>query len=85
VLIKAEPLAASEAFRIAGQLHEAGFSAEMDLGSSETSFRWRLDVRRQAPAFVLTDQVTSQRYTAKNASEILAILGEQCVSKNSPA
>ena len=85
VLIKAEPLAASEAFRIAGQLHEAGFSAEMDLGSSETSFRWRLDVRRQAPAFVLTDQVTSQRYTAKNASEILAILGEQCVGKNSPA
>jgi len=85
VLIKAEPLVVAEGFNTARLLHQAGYAAEIDLGAGETNFRWQLDVRSQVPRFVLTDRVKSRQFQMQTAGEVLAVLGEQGASKDSPA
>ncbi|MFC2003304.1 ATP phosphoribosyltransferase regulatory subunit [Chloroflexota bacterium] len=86
ILVKVEASVAKEGFRIVGDLHEAGYVAELDLGGKElTNLRWTLDVRSKAPLFVLTDLVKQRKFELPAASEILAILGEEeCASKSSP-
>ena len=74
VLIEAEPGAIKQGFDIASRLHEAGYVAEFKLEAQEpANLEWRLDVRSKA-LFVLTDQVSHQRFELKTADEVLALL-----------
>ncbi len=76
VLVKAEPEVLKRGFALASYLREAGYVAELQLGGQEpANFRWRLDVQSKAPLFVLTDQISHQKFEAQNASEVLKLLG----------
>jgi len=79
ILIRAQtnqPEAVKDVFRIASCLREAGYTAELDLGSREqANLQWALDIRTEAPLFVLTDQTNQKKFEAQSADEVLAILG----------
>jgi histidyl-tRNA synthetase len=68
-----EPQALKPGFSIAGDLREAGYTAELDLGAQNPAdFGWTLEVR---PArFVLTDRLGQERHEVQNTAEILALL-----------
>jgi histidyl-tRNA synthetase len=75
ILIQAEAEAAKEGFDTASRLREAGYTAELELGGQkEADFNWRLEVKSQPPLFILTDQSKRQKFEAKTADEVLAIL-----------
>jgi histidyl-tRNA synthetase len=75
VLIKAGEGAVREAFDLVGFLHDAGYQAEVYLGNKEPAdIKWTLNVRAKAPRFVLTDQVSQQRFEAKTKNEVLTLL-----------
>ena len=78
ILVKPEP-GRSEAlpagFGMISRLHEAGYAAEVYLGGPEPGgLGWVLDIRGEAPPFVLTDQTSQQRFELKTAEEVLALL-----------
>ena len=79
VLIRAgdsTPETIREGFRIAAYLRETGYGAEMDLGTQPTEdVRWILDVKNEAPRFVVTDTTTKKEFKARTAKEVLALLG----------
>jgi len=86
ILVKAEPRVTKESFNILSDLHEAGYIAELSLFAQEpTNWRWTLDIRSQAPLFILTDQITRRRFEAQTAAEVLNILGEERADKDSLA
>ena len=89
ILIRAEPSqmeAVKGGFTIASRLREAGYVAEVHPGGQEpANLRWTLDVQSKAPLFILTDQVNHRRFEVQTASEVLALLGEKGVDKDSPA
>jgi hypothetical protein len=86
VLIKVEPEAIKQGFNIASYLHEAGYVAEFKLGGQEpANLRWILEVRSEAPSFILTDQVSQKIFEAQAASEVLRLLGEEHGDKDSLA
>jgi len=67
--------ALKEAFSAASRLREAGYVAELDLGSQEPSnFRWTLDVQSKTPPFVLGDKLKSGRFEAQTIEKVLALL-----------
>ncbi len=77
ILIKIEPKEGmlKEAFGLAEALHEAGYTAEVDLGGQEPAdLKWRLNVRSKAPPFVLTDLTSQQRFEAQTRDEVLKLL-----------
>jgi len=79
ILIKAEPKEGvlKEAFRLADALHEAGYTAEVDLGGREPAdLKWRLKVQTKAPFFVLTDWTGKQKFEAQTKDEVLKLLGK---------
>ncbi len=76
VLIRAESEARQASLKMADSLHSAGYVAEVDLGQSPADFRWTVDVRTQAPRFVLTDRVKHQELQAQTAKDVLAILNK---------
>jgi histidyl-tRNA synthetase len=78
ILIRAEPEAVREGFSIASRLREAGYMAELYLGAQkQADFNWRLDVKSKPPLFILTDQAKHQRFEAKTADEVLALLAAE--------
>ncbi|MFC2051424.1 ATP phosphoribosyltransferase regulatory subunit [Chloroflexota bacterium] len=87
ILIKAEPRqpeAVRQSFNIAGRIHDAGWVAEVHLGGQEpANVRWRLDVQGKEPFFVLTDCLNHKKFEAQTTDEVLALLGEEGVNKNS--
>jgi len=75
ILIRAEPEVAKDGFSIASRLREAGYMAELELGGQKgADFNWRLEVKSKPPLFILTDQAKRQKFEAKTADEVLAIL-----------
>ncbi|UCB43159.1 MAG: ATP phosphoribosyltransferase regulatory subunit [Dehalococcoidales bacterium] len=65
-----------EGFSIATYLRDAGYAAEMNLGSQPPAdIRWILDVKNEAPRFVVTDTATKKESQARTAKEVLALLG----------
>jgi len=77
ILIKAEPgkILLKEAFDLAGYLHKAGFSAEVQLGAQESpDLKWLLDVREKTPRFTLSDQASQRRHEIQSKEEVLALL-----------
>ncbi|MDP2931408.1 MAG: HisS family protein [Chloroflexota bacterium] len=76
VLIRTEPASRQEGLSLASSLHSAGYVAEVDLGQSPADFRWTVDVRTQAPRFVLTDRGNHQELQAQTAKDVLAILNK---------
>jgi histidyl-tRNA synthetase len=87
ILVRAEtgqPAAVKQGFNIASRLHEAGYSAEVQLGNQElANLRWRLDVQVKSPLFMLTDQVNHKNFEVQTSDEVLAILGEESADKDS--
>ncbi len=62
-------------FAVAGQLREAGFMAELELGAeSTTGWEWRLAVHREAPVFILNDKNNQPRFTGNTASNVITWL-----------
>lgn len=75
VLIKAEPPVVKEGLGIISRLHEAGYRAELYLGAQEPpDFDWTIDIKSQAPRFILTDQAKQQKIAAQTIDEVLKIL-----------
>jgi len=73
-------------FSVASCLREAGYVAELHLGSEKLSgLRWILDVQRKAPLFILTDLVNHKRFEAQTTDEVLALLGKEDANKSSLA
>ncbi len=86
VLVRAGPGAVKEGFDTVSRLHEAGYSAELYLAVREgADSRWTLDVRSQAPLFILTDEVKQTKYEVPSIGEVLAILEGKSADKGSPA
>ena len=76
ILIRAEPQAVKEGFSMANYLHEAGYLAEINLvGQEPSGLRWMLDVRREAPLFILTDRVKHRKFELETADDVLTKLG----------
>jgi histidyl-tRNA synthetase len=75
-----EPRALKPGFGIVGDLREAGYIAELDLGAREPAdFGWVLEVR---PAgFVLTDRLGQKRHEVQNTAEILVLLERKGADK----
>ena len=73
ILVRVEPEALKSGFEISGVLREAGYIAELRLGA-DTPARWVLDVRREAPPFVLTDRAKQKKFELGNTSEVLTLL-----------
>ncbi len=59
------------AFELAGRLRRAGYIAELDLGGQKTTAMRAIEVRREEPRFVLTDNVRSARSEFKTIDELL--------------
>jgi histidyl-tRNA synthetase len=77
ILITAEPQVMKEGFSIANDLHEAGYSAELNLvGQGSADLRWTLDVRSKAPVFILIDRIKRRKFELETAGEVLARLKE---------
>jgi len=78
VLVRIEPGesdALKAGFEIAGKLREAGYIAEVDLGSQEPeALRWVLGIRSKAPQFTLSDRVESSRIEAGTPGEVMRYL-----------
>ncbi|MFC1928901.1 histidine--tRNA ligase [Chloroflexota bacterium] len=88
ILIKAKPKKGTlkEAFSLANRLHEAGLMAEVHLGGHEPpGLRWRLEVQGKAPLFVLTNQINQRTFEMQTVDEVLVLLGEESVDKDSIA
>ena len=81
-----QPEAVKQGFNIATCLHDAGFMAEVQLGSQEpANLRWRLDVQSKAPLFILTDRVNNRKFEAQTADEVLAIIRRKGANQDSVA
>ena len=80
ILVRTEsrqPKAVKEVFSIAGRLREAGYVAELSIGSQQPAdFRWTLDIQSKAPGFTLTDNTGNKKFEAQNADEVLELLGK---------
>ena len=85
ILVKVgEKEALREAFRAANQLREAGYVAELDLGSQElTDLRWILTIQSQEPSFTLLDRAKPIRIEVRNIGEVLTLLEEENADKDS--
>jgi len=70
------PEVVRESFRIARALRDAGYAAELDLGGRmPAGLKWTVDVRAQAPRFVVTDLSGKTKSEAGTADDVLALLG----------
>jgi histidyl-tRNA synthetase len=77
ILIKAETGEGvmQEAFKLVVYLHDAGYTAEVDLGGKEPAdLKWLLGVRSEEPRFVLTNLTGHQRNEVQTKAEVLALL-----------
>jgi histidyl-tRNA synthetase len=75
VLVKADIQVAKGGLGIISRLHEAGYRAELYLGAQKAAdFNWTIDIKGQAPRFILTDQAKQQKIAAQNVDEVLKIL-----------
>jgi len=69
------PKMVKEGFSIATSLRDAGYAAEMNLGSQPPAdIRWILDVKDEAPRFVITDTTIKKESRVQTAREVLALL-----------
>ena len=87
ILISTEPdrpETLKEGFAMANHLHRDGYLAEVNLGNQEPSnFNWLLNIQSRQPRIILTDQVKNQKFEAKDTNEVLTLLGEKRVNKDS--
>ena len=86
VLVRAAGDNLKEALSAVSRLHEAGYVAELDLTDRKRQgFRWTLDVQSQKPVYILRDAVKKTRFEAQNMEEVLRLMGEGNVTKDSTA
>jgi len=78
ILVRAsssQPQTVKESFRIADYLRQAGYTAELYLGSKQSAdLRWTLDVQDTEPYFVLTDREKNKKFQVQTADEVLKLL-----------
>ncbi|MFC1937343.1 ATP phosphoribosyltransferase regulatory subunit [Chloroflexota bacterium] len=76
VLVRAEPKAIKEGFDVAACLRSAGYIAQLHLGGAEPAkVRWTLDVRNEAPKFVIADRSKNKSVEVNDIADILKVLG----------
>ncbi|MBN1862134.1 MAG: ATP phosphoribosyltransferase regulatory subunit [Dehalococcoidales bacterium] len=81
VLIQVESKVIGSGFEIARRLREAGNVAEFQLGGQEPAdFGWLLELKDEAPFFILTDRTRKQRFEPKDADGVLALVGGRDVA-----
>jgi histidyl-tRNA synthetase len=84
VLIRTASGAIKQGFDIARRLQEAGYVAEIKLGDkAPDDSRWLLEVREEAPFFVMNDLVKHQKLELATADEVLRLVGEGNVTEDS--
>ena len=84
VLIGTASGAVKQGFDIARRLQEAGYVAEIKLGEkAPDDSRWHLEVREEAPFFIMTDLVKRQKLELATADEVLRLVGEGNVTEDS--
>ncbi len=84
ILVRATEGAIKRGFDVASRLREAGYVAELQLGGQDPAdFRWLLELQDKAPLFVLTDQARRQKLELETADEVLRLVGEGDVNKDS--
>jgi histidyl-tRNA synthetase len=76
VLVKApEGTGLKEAFRLAGSLHDAGFTAEVDLGGGmPPDMAWQVEVSAGGKSFIVTGTATGEKSEAATEAEVLKLL-----------
>jgi histidyl-tRNA synthetase len=78
--------AMKEAFKVAGSLREAGYTAEFDLdGKKPDGLRWVIDISSRAPLFTVNDLVKDRKVEVRAVTEALKLLEGEGGDKNSPA
>jgi len=78
--------AMKEAFKVAGSLREAGYTAEFDLdGKKPAGLRWVIDISSRAPLFTVNDLVKDRKVEVRAVTEALKLLEGEGGDKNSPA
>ncbi len=84
ILIRASSGDVKRGFDIARRLHEAGYVAELQFEDQKpTDARWFLELRAEAPFFIMTDQVKRQKLELKTVDELLRLVGEGDVNQDS--
>jgi len=70
-----EPEVLKQGFKVASRLREAGYVAELNLGSQQlANFRWTLEVRSKPSLFILTDKVKQKKFEVKSTNEVLELI-----------
>jgi len=81
ILIKAKadrPEILKEGFRLAKSLHEAGYSAEIQLGDeAPADLRWIIEIQDKAPRFMLTDRAKKRHFSAPSVAEVQQLLDKE--------
>ncbi len=84
ILIRATPGAIKRGFDVARRLHEAGYVAELQLEEQRPAdSRWLLELRDEAPFFVMTDLVKRRKLELETADEVLRLVGEGDTNEDS--
>ncbi len=80
ILVKSVPKgtgALKRAFDLANLLHEAGYPAEVSLGTQEpANLGWLIEVRNKAPRYLLTGRINQRKFKAETETEVLQLLRE---------
>jgi histidyl-tRNA synthetase len=85
VLVSIAPEVVKQGFDIANILRGFGYTVELALdGEEATNYVWLLEVKREKPLFVLTDQIGGKEYTVESITGVLTLLGcEEDVAEDS--
>jgi histidyl-tRNA synthetase len=72
VLVRMDADATKPGFEIAKRIRESGFTVKLHLGGKgPTDTTWKLEVRSQAPQFVLNNLVTNKKDELQSPEEVI--------------
>ena len=74
VLLRSSGDVIKETFNVADGLRKAGYIAEMDLDGRPASVRWIIEIRSEAPVFMVKDFINKREFEASSLDEVLVIL-----------
>jgi histidyl-tRNA synthetase len=85
VLVRVAPEVVKQGFNIASILRSFGYIVEFTLNGEEaTNYGWLLEVKREKPLFVLTNQIGGKESAAESITGVLTLLGcEEDVAEDS--
>jgi histidyl-tRNA synthetase len=73
-----QPGLMKSAFQTIKQLHEAGFTAGLNLNArTKETYNWQLEVRQKAPRFILSSKWGKRKQEVATINDVLKLLGGQ--------